>query len=68
LELIVDHSSNTERSIPAKRSVHHVPLDDTLVVVAKESVLPAPMLVLKLLLAPDVLLDPEEFPANSRLS
>ncbi len=36
--------------------------------VADDPVLPAPVLVLKPLLAPDVLLDPEEFRANSWLS
>jgi len=37
-ELIVQvhQSINTEISIPAKRSAHHVPLDDTLMVVADE--------------------------------
>jgi len=58
LELIVYHNINTEKSIPAKRNVNHVPLDDTLIVVADDSVLPAP----------DALLDLKEFPANSRLS
>jgi len=62
------YSTNTERNIPIKRSVHHVPLDDTMIVVADDPVLPAPVLVLKLGLTPDVLFDPEEFPANSRLS
>jgi len=49
-------------------SVHRVSLDDTLIMVADDPVLPAPVLVLKPLLAPDVLLDPEEFRANSWLS
>ena len=33
-KLIVHHSINTERSIPAKRRVHNVSLDDSLMVVA----------------------------------
>jgi len=68
LELIVHHSINTERSIPAKGSVHNAPLGDSLIMVVDDSVLPAPVLVLKLGLAPDVSLDPDEFPENSRPS
>ncbi len=64
LEPIVHRSINAERSIPAKRNVDHVPLGDTPIVAANNFVLLAPVLVLKLGLAPDVLLDPEEFPAS----
>ena len=46
-ELIV-HSVNTERSMPAKRSVHHVPLDDTLMVVADDFLSPELVLELEL--------------------
>jgi hypothetical protein len=50
-KLIVHHSINTERSIPAKRRVHNVSLDDSLIVVA----LSALALALALGPAPDAL-------------
>ena len=56
------HYSNTERSIPAKRSVHNVPPDDTLTVAADDFLFPALALVLELGRAPDPLL--EELPAT----
>jgi hypothetical protein len=34
VEMIVHHSGNPERSIPAERRAHQVPLDDTLMVTA----------------------------------
>ena len=37
---MVHHNINTERSIPARRRVHSVPLDDTLTVVADDFLLP----------------------------
>jgi hypothetical protein len=58
-ELIVHHSSNPERSIPAESRVHQVPPDNTLMVAAGDFVSPAPVpeLVLGLGIVP--LLDPE---------
>jgi len=46
-KLKVRHSIDTERSAPAKRSVHNAPLDDTLMLVA-DDLLPelAPLLAL----------------------
>jgi len=66
LELTVHHSINTERSIPAKRNVHNVPLDDTLIVVVDEFLLPAAVvLALALGRAADALLEElEELPAT----
>jgi hypothetical protein len=57
VQIIVHHSVNTERSIPARRRVHNVPLDDTLTVVADDFLSPAlePLLELALL---------EELPAT----
>ena len=43
-KLKVRHSIDTERSAPARRSVHNVPLDDTLMLVADD--LLAPLLAL----------------------
>jgi hypothetical protein len=57
LKLIVHHSINTERRIPAKRRVHNVPLDDTLMVVADDFLLPVLALALALGPAPDALLE-----------
>ena len=57
LKLKVHHSINTERSIPAKRTVHNVPLDDTLMVVADDFLLPVLALALALGTAPDELLE-----------
>jgi len=63
LELTVHHSIDTERSISTKRSVHNVLLDDTLMVVADEFLLPELALVLgRALLEPDELF--EELPAT----
>jgi len=58
-KLIVHHSTNTERSIPAKRRVHNVPLDDTLIEVADDCLFPALALALALALglALDALLE-----------
>jgi hypothetical protein len=39
-KLIVHHSINTERSIPAKMRIHNVSLDDSLMVVADDFLLP----------------------------
>lgn len=39
LDLIVHHSSNPERSIPAESIVHKVPLNDTLMVAADDFLL-----------------------------
>ena len=39
-KLKVYHSINTERSIPANRRVYNVPLDDTLMLVADDDLLP----------------------------
>ena len=39
LDLIVHHSNNPERSIPAESRVHKVPLDDTLMVIADDFLL-----------------------------
>ena len=66
LELIVYHSINTERSIPTKRRAHDIPLDDVLMVVADDSLLPALAPVLALGPTPDALLDPEELPMTAR--
>jgi len=55
LKLIVHHSIDTERSIPAKRRVHNVPLDDTLIEVA-DDLLPSLALALALGPALDALL------------
>ena len=55
---MVHHNINTERSIPARRRVHSVPLDDTLTVVADDFLLPE--LVPELGPAPAALL--EELP------
>jgi hypothetical protein len=57
LELIVHHSINAERTIPAKRRVHNVPPDDTLMVVADDFLLPVLELELALGLEPDALLE-----------
>ena len=57
LELTVHHIISTEGSIPANRSVHNVLPDDTLMVAAKDFLLPALALVLELGRAPDPLLD-----------
>jgi hypothetical protein len=56
-KLIVHHSINTERSIPADRRVHNVPLDDTLMVVADDFLLLVLALALALGAAPDALLE-----------
>jgi hypothetical protein len=53
---IVRHSINTERNI-AKRRVHNVPLDDTLMVLAGDLLSPVFALVLALGLALDALLE-----------
>jgi hypothetical protein len=57
LRLIVHHSINTERRIPAKRRVHNVPLDDTLMVVADDFLFPVLALALALGPALDELLE-----------
>jgi hypothetical protein len=57
LKPIVHHNINTERTIPAKRRVHNVPLDDTRIEVADDCLLPALALSLALGPALDVLLD-----------
>ena len=57
LKLVVHHSIDTEKSIPAKTRVHNVPLDDTLMVVADDFLLPELALALALGPAPDVLLE-----------
>ena len=62
LELTVHHIVSTERSIPANRSVHNVPPDDTLMVAAEDFLLPALALELELGRAPDPLID--ELPAT----
>jgi hypothetical protein len=48
LKLIVRHSIDTERSIPARTRVHNVPLDDTLMVAADDFLLPELALALAL--------------------
>jgi hypothetical protein len=56
LKLIVHNNVSAGRRIPAKRKVHSVPLDDTLMVLADDFLLPA--LALELALgAPDELLE-----------
>ena len=64
MKLVVHHSTNTERSTPAKRGFHNVPLDDTLMVVVDDffKLLPALALALALRPAPDEL--PEELLAT----
>jgi hypothetical protein len=57
LKLIVHHSINTERIIPAKRRVHNVPLDNTLIEGADDCLFPALALALALGPALDVLLE-----------
>ena len=57
LKLIVRHSINTERSIPANVRVHNVPLDDALMVVADDFLSPAFALALALGPALDELLE-----------
>jgi hypothetical protein len=57
LKLIVHHSINKERSIPADRRVHNVPLDDTLMVVADDFSLLVLALAQALGPAPDPLLE-----------
>ena len=61
LEFTVHHIVSTESSIPANRSVHNVPPDDTLTVAAEDFLLPALALELELGRAPEALLD--ELPA-----
>ena len=48
LDPTVHHSSNTERTTPAERSVHKVPLDNTLMVTADDFLLLAPAVELEL--------------------
>jgi hypothetical protein len=55
--LMVHHSINTERSIPAKKRVHSAPLDDTLMIAADDFLLPAFALELPLALGSDALLE-----------
>jgi hypothetical protein len=52
LDLIVHHSINPEKSIPAESRIHQVPLDNTLTVVAEDFLSPAPVLELLLGLEP----------------
>ena len=61
LELTVHHFINTERSIPANKSVQNVPPDDTLTVAADNFLLSALAFELELGRAPDPL--PDELPA-----
>ena len=56
LKVTVHHIINTERSIPDNRSVHNVPLDDTLVA-ADDFLLPALAHVLELGRTPDELFE-----------
>ena len=62
LKLIIHHSINTKRSIPARRRVHNVPPDHTPTVVAEDFLSPALVPVIALRPALDVLL--EELPAT----
>ena len=57
LRLVVHHSIDTERSIPAKARVHNVPLDDTLMVAADDFLLPVLALALALGPALEALLE-----------
>jgi hypothetical protein len=52
LDLIVHHSINPEKSIPAESKVHQAPLDNTLTLVAEDLLSPAPVLELLLGLEP----------------
>ena len=56
MKVTVHHIINTERSIPDNRSVHNVPLDDTLVA-ADDFLLPALAHVLELGRTPDELFE-----------
>jgi len=60
------HCSPPERTIPAESRVHHVPLDDTLMVVTDDFLLTAPVLKLVLRPAPDAAFDPEALLAAVR--
>ena len=57
LKLVVHHSIDTDRSIPAKARAHKVPLDDTLMVTADDFLLPALALALALGPALEALLE-----------
>jgi hypothetical protein len=48
LDLIVHHSIDPEKSIPAESRIHQVPLDNTVTLVAEDFLSPAPVLELLL--------------------